>query len=268
MSPRSPKSPTDTGRRRHASAIEQLSRSRGPWWLHIDLDVLDPVEFPAQGCLTRRRRTRRPGRGKLDRLVMALFTGPATCVGGGLAIHDPEQDPTAPMPPRVTSSSSGACLVRPTISPSPGDPVRRADRRVFHPTISAMSGSRWRGERSRNDELRNGSSLPSFGTAWRSSTLNSVVVSLDLTAAPAGCGDRQGYYAIGSSGREGNAAVGGGARPTDPAFLHYRSGGFFLARAGQAGGRDPFATYCLGSWRPPRSQIAPAGGQGVRAAAT
>ncbi len=45
----------------------------------------------------------------------------------------------------------------------------------------------------------------------------------------------RGYYTIGSSGHEGNAVVAAAMRPTDPAFLHYRSGGFFLERARQAG---------------------------------
>src|ERR1043165_1923440 len=45
----------------------------------------------------------------------------------------------------------------------------------------------------------------------------------------------QGFYTIGSSGHEGNAAVAAALRPTDPALLHYRSGGFFLARSLQAG---------------------------------
>ena len=45
----------------------------------------------------------------------------------------------------------------------------------------------------------------------------------------------EGYYTIGSSGHEGNAAVAGALRPTDPALLHYRSGAFYLARATQAG---------------------------------
>jgi 2-oxoisovalerate dehydrogenase E1 component len=42
-----------------------------------------------------------------------------------------------------------------------------------------------------------------------------------------------GFYTIGSSGHEGNAAVAAALRPTDPALLHYRSGAFYLARAGQ-----------------------------------
>jgi 2-oxoisovalerate dehydrogenase E1 component len=44
-----------------------------------------------------------------------------------------------------------------------------------------------------------------------------------------------GFYTIGSSGHEGNAAVAAATRPTDPALLHYRSGAFYLARAAQAG---------------------------------
>lgn len=43
-----------------------------------------------------------------------------------------------------------------------------------------------------------------------------------------------GYYTIGSAGHEANAAVALALRPTDPALLHYRSGGFFMARSMQA----------------------------------
>ncbi|HET6735654.1 thiamine pyrophosphate-dependent enzyme [Mycobacterium sp.] len=56
----------------------------------------------------------------------------------------------------------------------------------------------------------------------------------------------KGYYTIGSSGHEGNAAVAAALRPTDPALLHYRSGGFFLARAAQVGGGDPLRDVLLG----------------------
>lgn len=40
----------------------------------------------------------------------------------------------------------------------------------------------------------------------------------------------EGFYTIGSSGHEANAAVGYLCRATDPAFLHHRSGGFMMAR--------------------------------------
>jgi 2-oxoisovalerate dehydrogenase E1 component len=45
----------------------------------------------------------------------------------------------------------------------------------------------------------------------------------------------QGFYTIGSAGHESNALIASVLRPTDPALLHYRSGGFYLARSGQAG---------------------------------
>jgi 2-oxoisovalerate dehydrogenase E1 component len=40
-----------------------------------------------------------------------------------------------------------------------------------------------------------------------------------------------GFYTIGSSGHEGNAAIAKVFRPTDIAFLHYRSGAFMVERA-------------------------------------
>ena len=47
-----------------------------------------------------------------------------------------------------------------------------------------------------------------------------------------------GYYTIGSAGHESNAAVAAALRVTDPALLHYRSGGFYCARAMQRAGHD------------------------------
>jgi 2-oxoisovalerate dehydrogenase E1 component len=46
---------------------------------------------------------------------------------------------------------------------------------------------------------------------------------------------KRGFYTIGSAGHESNALVALALRSTDPALLHYRSGGFYLARAAQAG---------------------------------
>lgn len=59
-------------------------------------------------------------------------------------------------------------------------------------------------------------------------------------------GQGKGFYTIGSSGHEGNAAVAAALRLTDPALLHYRSGGFYLARAAQIGGCDPLRDVLLG----------------------
>jgi 2-oxoisovalerate dehydrogenase E1 component len=68
---------------------------------------------------------------------------------------------------------------------------------------------------------------------------------LDLAARWLRSQDK-GFYTIGSSGHEGNAAVAAALRPTDPALLHYRSGGFFLARAAQVDGSDPLRDVLLG----------------------
>ncbi len=48
-----------------------------------------------------------------------------------------------------------------------------------------------------------------------------------------------GYYTIGSAGHESNGAVALALRPTDPALLHYRSGGFYFARATQVADQNP-----------------------------
>ncbi len=46
------------------------------------------------------------------------------------------------------------------------------------------------------------------------------------------------FYTIGSSGHEGNAMVARATRHTDPAFLHYRSGGFMAERFRKLPGSD------------------------------
>ncbi|MGI8667844.1 MAG: thiamine pyrophosphate-dependent enzyme, partial [Jatrophihabitans sp.] len=56
----------------------------------------------------------------------------------------------------------------------------------------------------------------------------------------------RGYYTISSSGHEGNAAVAAALRPDDPALLHYRSGGFYCARARQLPGHDPVRDILFG----------------------
>lgn len=49
----------------------------------------------------------------------------------------------------------------------------------------------------------------------------------------------EGFYTIGSSGHEGNAAVAAALRVTDMAFLHYRSNAFQLHRARAVPGQTP-----------------------------
>ncbi len=74
------------------AAVEHLRRGADRWWLHVDLDVLDPLELPAQGLpdvpddpdgLTWEQLTRA--------LTAAVARG--GCVGWSLAIYDPDQDP-------------------------------------------------------------------------------------------------------------------------------------------------------------------------------
>ncbi|HEX6255175.1 MAG TPA: thiamine pyrophosphate-dependent enzyme [Euzebyales bacterium] len=55
----------------------------------------------------------------------------------------------------------------------------------------------------------------------------------------------RGYYTIGSAGHELNAVLGALLRPTDPAFLHYRSGAFMMARGRQTQGSDPVGDAVL-----------------------
>ncbi len=49
----------------------------------------------------------------------------------------------------------------------------------------------------------------------------------------------EGFYTIGSAGHEGNALLGRLTRHTDPGFLHYRSGAFFIQRARRLPELDP-----------------------------
>jgi 2-oxoisovalerate dehydrogenase E1 component len=56
-----------------------------------------------------------------------------------------------------------------------------------------------------------------------------------------------GFYTIGSSGHEGNAAVAAALRADDPALLHYRSGAFYMVRAADASPpRDGLRDVLLG----------------------
>jgi arginase len=74
------------------AAAAHAASAAGSWWLHVDLDVLDPAVFPAQGL---------PGVPddpggltwpQLGDLASAALTVPG-CTGLSVAIYDPEQDP-------------------------------------------------------------------------------------------------------------------------------------------------------------------------------
>ncbi|MBI1731256.1 MAG: MFS transporter [Gammaproteobacteria bacterium] len=55
----------------------------------------------------------------------------------------------------------------------------------------------------------------------------------------------QGYYTISGAGHEGNAVFGSVFRPTDMAFLHYRSGAFLIQRAKHVPGQQPVRDILL-----------------------
>ncbi len=57
--------------------------------------------------------------------------------------------------------------------------------------------------------------------------------------------DGNSFYTIGSAGHEGNAAVALAMRPTDMAFLHYRSGAFVIQRSKQKPGQTPLYDMLL-----------------------
>lgn len=56
---------------------------------------------------------------------------------------------------------------------------------------------------------------------------------------------KEGFYTIGSSGHEGNAAIARALRATDPAFLHYRDAPFFIQRSKAVPGFDIVRTLLL-----------------------
>ncbi|WP_375206126.1 thiamine pyrophosphate-dependent enzyme [Hyphococcus sp.] len=67
---------------------------------------------------------------------------------------------------------------------------------------------------------------------------------LDLEARRLGA-EKRGFYSIGSSGHEGNAAVARAFRVDDMAFLHYRSGAFYIERASKLPGETPIWNMAL-----------------------
>lgn len=104
--------PAGAGRR----AIAELARHVERWWLHIDLDVLDPVEFPAQGLPDVPDEPGGLTWDQLTDLVMALFGSSAHCVGASIAIYDPDQDPDSTGAEQIVTFVRNA-LARTTISP-------------------------------------------------------------------------------------------------------------------------------------------------------
>ena len=75
-----------------AESVRHIRSVADRWWLHVDLDVLDPLEFRAQGL---------PGVDdepggltwtELSGVLLAAIEA-GGCVGWSIAIYDPDQDP-------------------------------------------------------------------------------------------------------------------------------------------------------------------------------
>ena len=80
--------PAGAGR---AAATHVRAGSPG-WWLHVDLDVVDPVAFPAQGLPDVEDIPGGLGWDQLSALLRAAV-GAGGCRGLSLVIYDPDQDP-------------------------------------------------------------------------------------------------------------------------------------------------------------------------------
>ena len=74
------------------AAVAHLRAGADRWWLHIDLDVVDPVQFPAQGLPDVEDEPGGLTWPQLTELAVAAVEA-GGCVGLSLAIYDPDQDP-------------------------------------------------------------------------------------------------------------------------------------------------------------------------------
>lgn len=72
-------------------AIAHVQKSAPGWWLHIDVDVLDPEEFPAQGIAGFPDEPGGLSRTQLTELVTSAVAE-SGCVGASIAVYDPERD--------------------------------------------------------------------------------------------------------------------------------------------------------------------------------
>jgi arginase len=74
------------------AAVGQVGAVTSRWWLHVDLDVLDPVVFPAQGLPGVADAPGGLSPAQLAAVLTAAVAG-GGCGGFSVAIYDPDQDP-------------------------------------------------------------------------------------------------------------------------------------------------------------------------------
>jgi 2-oxoisovalerate dehydrogenase E1 component len=158
-----------------------------------------------------------------------------------VAAEGPRRRPTADTEPFDPAGQAGPASPAPAGGDAPGQDL--AEQRLVRAIRELTPAHDARP--APGDPIRPGSGL----TVARCLELFSAQLSsrhVDLAARWLR-GRDAGYYTIGSSGHEGNAAVAAALRRTDPALLHYRSGAFYLVRAAQASPpRDGISDVLLG----------------------
>ena len=105
---------------RAIEAVLHLLGSSVDWWLHVDLDVLDPLEFAAQGLPGV---ADEPG-GLSWRQLTELTTAAIAmsgCRGLSLAIYDPDQDPNGVDAARIVQFARDVAAALPQRLPSRND---------------------------------------------------------------------------------------------------------------------------------------------------
>src|SRR5262245_29062968 len=143
----------------------------------------------------------------------------------------PESAPSAVSPP-APPAGAAASPAAPATTQTPPDPQPEAAsgrsplEQHFAEAVRALAGPGPASAPVPPTRLTAARCLELFDAQLASRHLDLAAAELRATGA--------GFYTIGSSGHEGNAGVAAALRLTDPALLHYRSGAFYLVRAGQA----------------------------------
>lgn len=93
-------------------AVQHLRAAADRWWLHVDLDVLDPAVFAAQGVPGETGEPHGLSWGTLTSLL-TVAVGQGGCTGFSMAIYDPEQDPSRTEAARIVRLVEDVALALP-----------------------------------------------------------------------------------------------------------------------------------------------------------